>query len=204
MRHLGVILAFCLPLWFATPAHSRTPERRSSFSYGVEWGYTSTLMHIYHNNYFAEEGYRIDKSGIDACFNSNGQLLAHIGVNAWDKFNFSTYFGYIGIKQDRRIMPLTLRATYYFNSFFRDGYMIFADNGLGIHDAEHNTFIGKYGAGYRLALSRRLNLDLMVSIQIANDHPTLYDPEEKEIPKEDLRRNDATYGALNFNIALSF
>ena len=204
MKRCWLISTVCLLVWFATPAEAQTPQRKASLSYGVEWGYTSTLMHVYHHNYIADEGYRVDINGIEACYNSNGQILGHIGVNAWDRYTFSVYSGYIGIKQERHVIPLTVRATYFFRSYHEDGYMAFIENGIGIHDEAHNTYLGKFGTGYRLSLSPKLNMDLMLSLQLADDHPTLYDPEDQEIPKEDLRRNDSTYGAINFMIAITF
>lgn len=205
MRYLRYILAFSTVVWLtAAIASARTPERKASLSYGVEWGYTSTLMHVYHHNYIADEGYRVDLSGIEACYNSNGQIFGHLGVNFAEHYNVSCYFGYIGIKQERHILPLTARATYFLKPYHQDGLLVFADGGLGIHDSSHNTFIGKAGWGYRLALSSKLNLDFKMSFQIANDHPTVYDPNEQEIQEEFLRRNDATYGAINFNVAISF
>ena len=199
-RQIFLVLSFLAGSAFSSSAAGRGD---SFFHYGLEWGYTSTIIHLYHNNYIAEEGYRVDKNAMEWCYNSNGHFYANAGLNYNGRHSSSICIGYIGIKQERHVLPLTFRQTFFFNSYDSDGALCFADAGLCIHEKERNTFIGRAGTGWRMALSTHCSIDFLLSFQISYDHPKVID-NEQEVEKEHLRRNDSTYGGVNFGIAVNF
>lgn len=182
----------------------RERERKCRLSVGAEWGYTASLFKIYHYNYLSPEGVRIDESGCDFDFNSNGQVFMNLTLDFARKYGLGLYIGYIGVEQDRRLASMTLRGTYYWKGYMDDGFFSLLDGGLAMGDNGKLTLIGKIGGGYRKKLSKRFCLDFLLSFHLCDDHPKIFDLNEKLVADEDLRRHDATYGGVNFTLALGF
>ena len=224
-RHICLLLtAFAFALAGACAASARTPEGASSasapssrawghftkgskvsrFVFGAEWGYTSSLFNIYHNNYLSPEGIRVDEKGVNFDYYSNGHVLAGVGYAFARKYEVGAYLGFIGVAQERRLVPLSLRATYYFDSYLSDGLFCYLDGGPAFGENQNVTLIGKIGGGYRVKLSNRFSLDFLLSFHICSDHPKIFNSDDQQITGDDLRRNDATYGGLNFTLALRF
>ncbi len=209
---------------FSSVAGARTPEGASSasasssrawghftkgakvsrFVFGAEWGYTSSLFNIYHNNYLSPEGIRVDEKGVNFDYYSNGHVLAGVGYAFARKYEVGAYLGFIGVAQERRLAPLSLRATYYFDSYLSDGLFCYLDGGPAFGENQNVTLIGKLGGGYRMKLSGHFCLDFILSFHLCSDHPKLFYNDDRQITGDDLRRNDATYGGLNFSLALRF
>ena len=174
------------------------------FVCGVEWGYTSSLFNIYHNNYLSPEGIRVDDKGFDFDYSSNGHVLAGVSYAFARRYEAGIYLGFIGVAQDRRLAPVSLRATYYFDSYLSDGLFCYLDAGPAFGKNQPVTLIGKLGGGYRMKLSDHFSLDFILSFHVCSDHPNLFYSDDRQITGDDLRRNDATYGGLNFSLALRF
>ena len=175
--------------------------------YGIEWGYLASFMNTYHTVYFdPDAGYRIDGRGTDLFLYSNGYASAKLGVEFLKHYSATVLAGYCGIRQDRRVFPLTLRASYFFRSYEESGPLAFLEGGAGINFIEETApMLCKAGYGYRLKMSRKSSLDLMVSAQLSGDHPGIYNPEiPGYVPDILVRRSDALYGACCFSIAINF
>lgn len=172
---------------------------------GVEWGYSAGLVNIYHFNFIASEGWREDGSGQEFFLYSNGQLLAHADWHALDKLTIGLYTGYVGIRQYRRGVPLSLRATYHASGRCSDGWMALADAGAIAFEGFELKPIAKVGGGYRFALSRSIGLDLLLNVQFCKDKVNLYDPSTHEqVQPVNVRRNSAYYGAAVLSLGLAF
>ena len=184
--------------------HFTKGSKVSRFVFGAEWGYTSSLFNIYHNNYLSPEGIRVDEKGVNFDYYSNGHVLAGVGYAFARKYEVGAYLGFIGVAQERRLVPLSLRATYYFDSYLSDGLFCYLDGGPAFGENQNVTLIGKLGGGYRMKLSDHFCLDFILSFHLCSDHPKLFYNDDQQITGEDLRRNDATYGGLNFTLALRF
>ena len=189
---------------FRASAQPAAGAKVNRFVFGVEWGYTSSLFNIYHNNYLSPEGIRVDDKGFEFDYSSNGHILAGVSYAFARKYEAGMYLGFIGVAQDRRLVPLSLRATFYFDSYLSDGLFCYLDGGPAFGENQNVTLIGKLGGGYRMKLSDHFCLDFILSFHICSDHPNIFDNDDQQITGDDLRRNDATYGGLNFTLALRF
>ena len=184
--------------------HFANGAKVNRFVFGAEWGYTASIFNIYHNNYLSPEGIRVDDKGFDFDYSSNGHVLAGVSYAFARKYEAGVYLGFIGVAQDRRLVPLSLRATYYFDSYLKDGLFCYLDGGPAFGENQNVTLIGKLGGGYRMKLSDHFCLDFILSFHLCSDHPKLFYNDDQQITGDDLRRNDATYGGLNFSLALRF
>lgn len=175
--------------------------------YGVEWGASALLLNTYQFNYVdPTDGYRVDEKGMEYHFYTNAHMLADVGVNFRNHFCASVYVGYEGIKQEKRIFPVTVRASYFFNDYHSDGMLCFLEGGTGIHpNDKFFSSIGRLGAGYRLSLSQNGSLDLLASIKFTTDRPEIANIHTGyPVPEHYIRYSFAGYGAVTLGIALNF
>ncbi len=203
----AAVLALSCPSFASalSPAREQSSgEKVNRLVFGAEWGYTSSLFNIYHNNYLSPEGMRVDDKGVDFDYSSNGHILAGLSYAFARKYEAGLYLGFIGVAQDRRTVPLSLRGTYYFDSYLTDGWLAFLDGGPAFGNDRKVTLTGKLGGGYRLKLSAHFCLDFLLSFHICSDHPKLFYSDDSQITGDNLRRSDSTYGGLNFSLALRF
>lgn len=197
------ILLLLLPC-LALPA--REPGT-ASFRFGIEWGGCSTLYTAMHQNYTVEDGYRVDENHAGGTFIGNAQMLANAGVNITPHIALAAYSGLTGISKDFRVVPLTLRGTYFFKDMHCDGMLCYLDGGVGLKCKNLSDIctLLSAGTGYHLALSRAVSLEFLACVRLTLDRPDIMDPDTgKAIPAENIRVNNARYGALNFSVALSF
>lgn len=178
---------------------------RARFIYGLEWGYTATVMNSYKYNYTdPDEGFNVNKEGTDIILNSNGLLMGSMGIESFGHLTSRLEFGWSGIKQERRVFPVLIKEAYHFRKCSENGAMVFISGGAAFHLKESFiSTIGQAGAGYRIALSSSNAMDLMVGFQLCTDSPKIYE-NNAYIPDESVRKSSATYGALNLSVALSF
>ena len=199
-----MLLAGLVPLLAGNPAGR---EGSARLSVGIEWGYDATLADIFHQNYLHPyEGYRIDKKGLKAKFYPNAHAAASLTFGFAKKYAVGLHAGYSGIDQGVRHFPLSLRATYFMDSYMTDGQFVFLEGGAGFRDNfQKISPLGRLGYGYRISLSRRWSLDLSGSLRAVYDHPTIYDQDIRAyIDTEDVRRSDSVYMAAILSIGLNF
>lgn len=206
MRRYILIL---LPLLAAVlNASAARPSSVPFFKYGLEWGTTGTLYTTMHQNYTAEEGYRVDDNRDYWTYISNAFFLANIGFNITERLSLGVYSGYSGISTENRIIPLTGRASFYPKGIASDGMVCFLDGGVGFKDIKNPSavcMLGSLGSGYHLALSRSVSIDFLANLRYALDHPEIIDPDSgKAVPSGHIRRNNASYCSINFSIAINF
>ena len=181
---------------------------RSRVGFCVEWGYTGTFMHKYHNDYVdSTDGYRIDVRDTDFLLYSNGLMQAGLFFETTRHYSVAMNVGFAGVFQERRMFPLTLRFSYFFRSLQEDGFFALAEAGKAfVFDGTdmHNN-IARLGGGYRISLSTRNNLDFSTFLQLATDHPDIYNMNlGNKVQKVYVNCSDSYYGALVFTVALSF
>ena len=176
--------------------------------YGVEWGYSASFWEAYHYNYTTPSGARIDSRDHHLDYKSNGHLYGFVGARFARHFTADVLVGWAGIYEERRVVPVTLRASCFWSGYDKDGWKTFLEGGWcgACSFAGKPVYIGKLGTGYRLMLDRNLALDLSLSLQGAYDHPIdVYDKgREVAVPDATLRRSDSGYLSLNFTVALCF
>lgn len=201
---ISLLLALSAPLGATRPG-----KWYDHLDYGVEWGYTASFFEAYHYNYTSpSSGARIDTRDSHLSYKSNGHIYGFVGAKFARRFALDAAAGWAGLFESRRMVPLTLRGSYFFRGYDRDGWKLFAEGGccLGESHAGKAVGIARLGSGYRVMLDRNFALDLSLSLQGVSDHPTnVYDKAREEaIPDASLRRSDCNYLALNFSVALSF
>ena len=182
-------------------------EGSARLSFDVEWGYDATLINIYHYNYMeTTDGFRIDEKAARPMYYSNGHASAGITLEFARRWALGLHAGYAGIQQRTRCFPLSLRATYFMDSFFEDGAFAFIEGGAGIQEARRNfPAFGRIGYGYRTILDKNCSLDISGSLRAVYDHPMIYDVSiPGYIPQENIRRSDALYGTACISIAINF
>lgn len=179
------------------------------FTFGIEGSCMVTFGTYFHNNFIADDGYRINVREFDTGILCNGQLLANAGCNLSRNLNLSVYFGISGIRKHETALPLSLRLTAFFGKNPLEGrWFAFADGGTAV-GTKRPSFspVGKLGAGYRISLTRSTKLDFLLSYQIIYDHPAIkesIDGVTTDVPPERIRRNNTLINALTFGIGLNF
>jgi hypothetical protein len=208
-RHILLITALTL-LAGAAPLRAGNPpvrEGSARLSCGIEWGYDATVIDVYHYNYLdATDGFRIDDKAAKPMIYSNGHVMAHLTVEFARRWALGLYAGYAGVQQRTRLFPLTLRSTYFMESFRDDGQFLFLEGGAGLHETRKSISpSGRLGYGYRAVLSRRSSIDFSASLRVTADHPPIYDSSiPGYVSDENIRRSDALYGAVLLSVALNF
>ena len=193
-----ILIGFCL---CGNPAAARSP-----WTFGIEWGYTSTFFHHYRNNYFDSEGSRLNDEGWERRLLANGIVTASAGYYLSDQWCLSLLAGFEGIYGDRRVFPTTLRGSFLPEGRMRSGWIVFAEAGAG-WSAEMDyspAILARSGAGWRLPMNGGISLDLLVSMHVSFDHPPVYDHEHHEISRLRVRSNTAEYYGINFSLSLNF
>ncbi len=178
----------------------------SRVTFGLEWGYVASIHSVYHFNFFAPEGYRMDIEGSKLGYVNNADMYLKLGYDFNTRWNLAVCLGYEGIADIHRAIPLSLRMTRYFNDNpLKDRWFSFIDLGSGIclKKPVQEIFSGKIGGGYRLSLSRHSSLDFLLSARLTHTHPQItYD--EADIPFDKTNRNNALIGAISVGMALTF
>ena len=204
LRYISILSAMLL-------ACTAASARGSLFRYGVEWGYTPMVYEAHHLNYIAREGFRVDDNDSGGKFNSNALLLMDFGVNLTDNFSLGLYFGYAGLSEDNRVLPLSMRMTWFPKGITTDGFMCYAEAGAGFHlpwqdvPKRNAAFLASAGAGYHLALSRSMGLDFQIGLRESLDHALIPEPDGSGyVSGQNIRKNNTAYSALNITIGLTF
>lgn len=175
----------------------------------MEWGFTQTLYRHHHYNIDSSEGYRINENIGKFTPHANADALIGVSYCPKNRFYLGVYSGYMGIYENTRAFPVLLRLGMFYNDFEKDGFHTFLDGGIGIcppgHSYRSNAAVFGMGEAYRMTLSSRWALDLLVSLRYATDSPPIDNPEGAGyVQKQNIRTNLAEYFALNFSVAVSF
>lgn len=175
-------------------------------TFGLEWGYSSTIFTSYHFNYICSDGYRLDNEGRKFMYHSNADILGTFGANVTDWLHVGVFSGYEGITEKRRMVPIGAKVTLSPRGYSSNGLFIRAGGGIGIIPGDHaiTTSFGLAGAGYHVALTRDTSVDFILGYKVYVDHPPIEDIEGGYVSERNTRKNIATYHALNFSIALNF
>lgn len=209
MRKLLSILLLALSVSITGAAQDNTARAIDRIRFSCEWGYVQTIYHDYHFNILSEEGYRINESFYGFSPHPNGLLLLGAGfVVPAEKLMISIHGGYSGIHEGNRVIPALLRVSFFPRTIQDDGMFYYAQSGAGFHlPAGLKTrvsLMSGLGAGYRIALSERFSIDLILTAMAAFSHPPVPNPEGPGyVTEQNVRTSDAHYGALSLTIAVN-
>lgn len=206
MRRIPIILLIIISFNIDVFAKGERAETDTGMTFGIEWGYVATIQSGYHYNFFAPEGYRVDNYGNSFGHHANADMYFHIGHDLGQYWNLSLYVGYSGVGDIHKSVPVSIRATRFFDSdAAHDRWFMFMDAGSGISIKRpvQEIAVGKIGGGYRLALSRSTGLDFLMSARMTYTHPQIiYDKQPVSIDK--VNASNAFLTALSLGISLSF
>lgn len=189
---------------------SASAAAQTSFTWGVEWGYTATMLNSHSFNYHSTDGVRVDDTDSGFDYKSNGLVLLNLGAYIGNHFCATINTGYAGIYEMRDVFPLSLRATYFVRNYKDGGFKFMADAGTAFplqgSFNDKGIYMFKAGTGYRMPIYDKFGLDLTFALQYSMDHPHEFiDKYTHEIvPASDIRRSDRNYLALNISLALCF
>lgn len=178
-------------------------------SFSLEWGGAFNAFYRLHNNYVTNEGSRVDirDNGLRPDFNAD--ILASAGFNLTTNLNLSVTSGYQGLQDGHRIIPLTLRGSWFFGDDpGQNRWFAYVDGGIGFRASEYiRNFISplaKTGFGYRLVLGEVIKLDFSCGFQYCHLHPDLFDADGQVISPANLRRNNLDIAGVRLGMALAF
>lgn len=176
------------------------------FTFGAEWSYIANIHTGYHYNFFAPEGFRVNPVGNSFGFSSNAEAYLHAGYDFNDDWNLSLYVGYAGIERYHHAVPVSLRATRFFDrNKASDRWFCMIDLGSGIclKKSPQALLAGKLGGGYRVSLSKDASLDFILTLRSTLGHPVI-DYYGTPIPMEKTNRNNAYVSSISLGIGLTF
>ena len=206
-RNLRYILLMIILLM--APLTGRAGDKeRFCLTGGLEWGYSLSSTLYSHYNFLAKSGIRVNVTDDTLNADSNGFINACFGARFLKKYSLAVIGGYYGLQSDRRSTVISARASYYFNDYLSDSFILYLEGGRGLAATfqDRGIWLAKIGGSYQFHLSNWMNLFISLSFQAATDHPAeYYDTIGKaSVTPPDLLRSDTYYGAANVSIGLNF
>lgn len=188
------------------PAATYAQQKASAFRFGVEWGAGSQFASRYHYNYVQDTGFRIDDKDSRLCAALLGNVMGFAGVDVSEQLGLAIYGGVAGISADRQMIPVLLRTSFYPSGCGSDGYFAFFDLGTDARSLiSDSSILADIGAGRRLALSKDIRLDFLLTLRTLQQTPVITDPDYGTIiPAENIRVSYAGIYAIGLSISLEF
>lgn len=176
-------------------------------TWGLEWGYTATMLKTSQHNFICDEGYRIIENPVTWRYFSNGSVLACAGADITEHINLSAYTGLQGVYSRRWVVPAMLRMKWSPSGLRSDGFMLIAGGGhvFPTTTLRETGMETQAGVAYRIAFIRGLSVDLLLTWNFTLDWENITDPDTRKlVPRTNITNNSTEYQALNLSIALNF
>lgn len=211
LPHVGVALS--LPASRADDvsgeAYPVIERKRRLLSCSLEWSGAFNSLYHFHHNYVNQEGSRYDLRDYGLKVNFAGEVLVSLGFNVTDNLNLSLYSGYMGLPDQHRVVPLSIRGTWYFGKEPAENrWFAYADAGVGFRASEYLrnlvSPVAKAGFGYRIPLGAYANLDFFAGFQFCHFHPDILYPDGSTVPPANIRRNNENVAGVRLGAALAF
>lgn len=204
MKRLYIIILLLLS---CSSLAAKPPEGRRLLRWGAEWGYGTRFYKYWKYNYMDPNLGRIWDKRNDFNLSANGYLFLSVGADILPWFNISLYSGLMGVSDDRQVFPLAIRANFFPNGSNKDGALLLLGAGIGFFDyySIAPVHFANIGAGWRLALNNRWDMDFTLQMRVCGDKPPIWDPEKNAYVNEsDIRGNVAIYCSIELGVAISF
>ena len=180
------------------------------FAWGLEWGYTGLVMDWHRFNYYSTDGVRVDDTMTQPQYKSTGQFLLNAGVGLGNHWELGLYSGFTAVYEARKVVPYSLRITYFRKAYNMEGWKFFLDGGSAW--SRSGTFnkwpilIVKTGAGYRIPIYKDFCLDFFTALQFTSDHPVhiLDKYNVQPVPPGALRYSSRQGLGVTLGLALAF
>ena len=200
----GSLISLFILLIVSISADARSNVTR--FTFGSECSYAGVFYSGYHYNFFAPEGYRVDPREYGLTYKTNAEALIHGGMDFGEKWNLSMYTGLSAFEDQHLTVPVSIRISrYYKGNIVGDQWFSFIDLGSGfsLKARPQEIYTGKLGGGYRLSLSSRTKLDIVMALRTVYTHTDIY-YDGIRIPYDKINRNNAYDSAITLGIGLTF
>ena len=197
-RLLNILIIVCISIGL---------QAQTRFTWGLEWGYSGVFLDSHNFNYFTTDGVRVQDSDTFFEIKSCGLALINAGIEFADHWSAGLHTGYTAVYEARKVIPYSLRMSYFFNGCDSDGWKVFLDAGsaypLKGSFNRKPLFLAKVGGGYRIPIYKNFCLDGFFALQFAADHP--FEIRDKYthqlVPPHELRRSDRS--TVSFAVGLS-
>ncbi|MBO4476103.1 MAG: hypothetical protein J5737_05245 [Bacteroidales bacterium] len=176
-------------------------------SFGLEWGYTGTILRTYQYNYIYSAGSRIIDNDAEWWYYSNGSVLAGAGLDLSGTVNLSVYSGLLGVYSHRWMIPVELRARWCPSGLEENGLITHAGLAATFPTATLRETSARLnlGAGRRFKVYKHISVDFLLSFNLTLDHDILSDPDTGAyIFPDKIVSNYSEYWGLNLSAAINF
>ena len=202
-------LAFVVGMVAATAVSSAEthPASRRGFRTGIEWGADAAFYSNHYYNFVSESGYAIRGLRNTSMFIPNGTLSLSVAYDFGNGGRLSLLAGYCGLADRYRVIPVTLRGTWFGPVTRYAGWTAFTEAGMTFHDSfkKHPDPVVSAGFGWRVSVSAAAELEFMVRYRCALRRPPLRDPEyNTTVDPQNIRRNIQVIHTLGLVMGLSF
>ena len=140
-------------------------------------------------------------------FIPNGTLSFSAIYDFGNGGRLSLLAGYCGLAEKYRVIPVTLRGTWYSKVTRYAGWTAFAEAGMTVRDnfKTHPDPLLSGGFGWRVSVSADAELEFMLRYRCALRRPTLRDPEYNTIVDiQNIRHNVQALHTLGLVMGLNF
>lgn len=177
----------------------------TTITYGIEWSYVESFSSFIHQNFYSQEGSRVDIKRSALFHKSEAEVYLHLGANLNKYWNLALYAGCTRIVHTHYAIPISLRLT----RFFRPDPMgdrgisfIEAGSGPAFTKVPSPLFSARIGGGYRFSLNRKTKIDLIASYRL------LYSQSQinyfgEIISHEAIMRNTGLYSAITIGVNIT-
>lgn len=175
--------------------------------FGAEWGANALVFQAFRYNIIDNSGSRYDDSGYNMTYHANGTFLLTAGINAGRFSRVSLSTGFTGIADGRRVIPLTMRYGIYPSGTNADGFLYYAEGGVGYDftGVKPVGLLGSVGTGYHIVLSQNTAVNININARYANAHPMVGNPDGGGyVTTENTRQSNAQFLSLGFSLSLEF
>ena len=184
-------------------------QAQTRFTWGIEWGYSGVFLDSHTFNYFTTDGVRVHDSNTVFELHSCGVFLLKAGVNIGSNLTAAVFTGYTSVFEARKVIPYSLRTTYFFKGCDNAGWKAFLDAGsaypLKGSFNKKPLVMAKAGGGYRIPIYKNFCLDAFFGLQFAADHP--FEVRDKYthqmVPPHELKRSDRNTLGFMMGFSLS-
>ena len=184
-------------------------QAQTRFTWGLEWGYSGIFLDSHTFNYFTTDGVRVQDADAVIEIKSAGQALLNAGVIIGNHVAVGLYTGYTAVYEARKVIPYSLRFTYFFKGCDNAGWKAFLDAGsaypLNGSFNKKPLVMAKAGGGYRIPIYKNFCLDAFFGLQFAADHP--FEVRDKYthqmVPPHELKRSDRNTLGFMMGFSLS-
>ncbi|MCR5561064.1 MAG: hypothetical protein K6F58_04515 [Bacteroidales bacterium] len=184
---------------------------RGVLRWGLDWGYGLDVYKYWDINYIDNSSPyispRVYDQDSDFCARPYAYVTASMGFEPFSWMAVSVFSGISGASEERSVIPLGVRASFFPRGNTSHGPLLLAGGGVafGLGSGFNGTCFGLLGGGWRFSLNPDWNLDFYLRLRVLKDAPPIWDEQNRNYVEENLIRKNLTIRAsLGLGMAISF